>query len=172
MLSRRSTKLNHVLTSDVRENILNSGEQTMFITVVMWLNPFAFQYSPKGFGNIEVRRVRRQIEYMETSFFPSFKASFDLATFVYAGVIQYHNSLFDDTKREVFHKFYKAFGIDAFLSSESVVDTITVYHSEDVESSALVYRNAKILVLEFPCIRNISFCANVTFVSIVEVNES
>ena len=62
MLSRRSTELNHVLFPDVRENGLNSGEQAMFISVVVWLNPFTFQYSPKSFGDIEVRGIWREIE--------------------------------------------------------------------------------------------------------------
>lgn len=144
----------------------------MFISVVMWLYPFSFQYSPEGFSNIEVRGIRRQIEYVKPSLLPSFKTILDLATFVDAGVIQYHNCLLGDTKREALHKFYKSVGIDAFLSAESVVNTVTVYHAEDVESSAFVYRNAKILIFKFPSIRHISFCANVAFVTEVEVDTS
>ena len=172
MLSRRSTEMNHILTSDIGENILNSGEQTMFISVVMWLNPFAFQYSPKSFGNIEVRRIWRQIEYMETSFFPSFKTILDFAAFVDAGVVQYHNSLFGYTEREVFHKFYKSVGIDTFLGGEAVINTVAVYHAEDVEPSAFVYGNAKLFVFEFPRIWYIAFRANVAFVTIIQVNET
>ena len=172
MLSRRSTELNHILIPDVRENILNSGEQTMFISVVMWLNPFAFQYSPKSLGNIEVRGICRQIEYMETSFFPSFKTILDFSTFVHTGVIQYHNSLFGDSKREVFHEFHKLVGIYTFLSGEAVINAVAVYHTEYVEPSAFVYGNAKLFVFEFPCIWHISFRANVAFVTIIQVNET
>lgn len=49
MLSRRSTELNHVLFPDVRENGLNSGEQAMFISVVVWLNPFTLSIFAKEF---------------------------------------------------------------------------------------------------------------------------
>ncbi len=172
MLSRRSTELNHVLSSDVGEDVLYSGEQTMFISVVMWLNPFAFQYSPKSLGNIEMRRIWRQIEYMETSFFPSFKTILDFATFVDAGVIQNHNSLFGDSKREVVHEFYKLVGVDIVLSGEAVIHAVAVYHTEDVEPSAFVYGNAKLLVFEFPRIGYIPFCTNMAFITIIEVNET
>lgn len=172
MLSRRSTELDHILISDVREDILNSGEQTLFISVIMWLNPFAFQYSPKSLGNIEMRRIRRQIEYVETSLFPPFKTILDLAAFMDAGVIQYHNSLFGDSKREVFHKFYKLVGVYTFLRGEAMINAVTVYHAEDVEPSAFVYWNAKLFVLEFPRIGYIPFCAYMAFVTVIQINKT
>ena len=64
MLSRRPTEINYVLFANVRENILYDGEQSMLISIVIWLYPFPFQYTPKGFGDIEVRGVRREIEYV------------------------------------------------------------------------------------------------------------
>ena len=70
MLSRRSTEINHVLFANVGEDVFYGGEQAMFITIVMRLNPFPFQYSPKSFGDVEVRGVRREIEYVEASVLP------------------------------------------------------------------------------------------------------
>lgn len=73
MLSRRSTKFNRVLFADAGENVFHNGEQAMFITIVKRLYPLAFQISPKRFCDVEMRGVRRKIEYMETPFFPSLK---------------------------------------------------------------------------------------------------
>ena len=117
MLSRRSTGINHVLFANVRENVFYGGEQSMFISIVMWLYPFPFQYTPKSFGDIEVRGVRRKIEYVETSFFPSLKAVLDLAALVYSGVIQNDHGLFADARRETLHKFNEPAGVYVLLGS-------------------------------------------------------
>lgn len=172
MLNRRSTKINRVLLSDISEDVLNSGKQAMLCSVVVRLNPFSLQNSPKRFGDIEMRGIRRKIEYVETSLFPSFEAFLYFATLVNTGVIQYDNSLLVDCQREVFHKFYELVGVDVFLRGEAMIDAVAVYHSEEVEPAAFECRDKKILILKFPCVRNISFCTDMTFVTVIEVNET
>lgn len=54
MLSRRSTEFNHVLIADAGEYVFYGSKQAMFITIVMWLYPLAFQNSPKRFRDVEV----------------------------------------------------------------------------------------------------------------------
>ena len=139
MLSRRSTEINHVLFANVGENVFYGGEQTMFIFIVMWLYPFPLQYPPKSFGDIEVRGIRRKIEYLEASFLQSLKTVLYLAALVDRGFIQNDHSLLADTKREVLHKFDKSIGVYVLLCSETMIDTIAVNHPEDIESSAFIY---------------------------------
>ena len=172
MLSRRSTEINHVLFANVGENIFNGGEQAMFISIVMWLYPFPFQYPPKGFGDIKVRGIRRKIEYVEASFLPSLKTVLYLAALVDRRVIQNDHSLLADAKREVLHKFNEPVRVYVLLCSETMIDTIAVNHSEDVESSAFVYGHTEILILEFPRIRHISFGAYMAFITVIQVNET
>ncbi len=172
MLSRRSTEINHVLFANVGENVFYGGEQSMFISIVMWLYPFSFQYTPKSFGDIEVRGVRRKIEYVETSVLPSLNTLLYLAALVDSGVIQNDYGLLADAKREVFHKFDEPVGVYVLLGGETMVNTIAVNHSEDVESSAFVYGHTEILIFEFPCIRHISFGAYMTFITIIQINET
>lgn len=172
MLSRRSTEIDSVLFANVREDFFYGGEQTMFISIVMWLYPFPFHYAPKSFGDIEMWGVRRKIEYVETSFFPSMKAVFNLAALVDCGVIQNDHGLFVDAKREVLHKFDKPVGVYVLLCGETMIDTIAVNHSEDVESAAFIYGHTEILILEFPCIRHISFGAHMAFITIIQINEA
>ena len=75
MLSHRSTDINRVLFANAGENAFYGGEQSMFIPIEMWLYPFTFQNLPKRFRDVEMRGIRRKIEYMETPFFPSLKTS-------------------------------------------------------------------------------------------------
>ena len=107
MLSHSFTEINRVLLINDGENLLYGGEQSMFISIVMWLYPFSFHYTPKSFGDIEVRGIRREMKYVEASFLPSLKTVLYLAALVDRGVIQNDHSLLADAKREVLYKFYK-----------------------------------------------------------------
>ena len=53
-----------------------------------------------------------------------------------------------------------------------MVNAITVNHSEDVESTAFIYRHTEVLIFEFPCIRHISFGAYMAFITEIQINES
>ena len=172
MLSRRSTEINHVLIADAKEYVFNGGKQAMFISIVMRLYPLTFQDSPKRFRDVEVWRVRREREYMESPIFPSLKTLLYLTAFVNRGVIQNDYCLFVDAKREILHKFDKSVGVYVLLGGKTMIYAVAVYHSEDIEPSAFVNRDAVILVLEFPCIRHISFGAYVAFITVIKVNES
>lgn len=170
MLSCRSIEINHVLFSNAGENLFYGGEQALFISIEMWLYPLSLQYTPKSLGDVEVRRIRSKIEYMEASVFPSRKTFLYLAALVGGGIVQNHHSLPGDSEREVFHKFDKLVGVYVLGGGEAVVYAVTVNHSEDVESAASVNRHTEILVLEFPCVRHISFRAYMAFVTVVKVN--
>lgn len=118
MLSRGPTEINQVLFSNVGENVFYGGEQSMLISIVMWLYPFPFHYTPKGFGDIEVRGVRREMEYMETSVLPSLKAVLHLTALVDSVVVQNDYGLFADAKREAFHKIDEPVGVYIILSGK------------------------------------------------------
>ena len=171
MLSRRSTEIDRVLFANAGEDVFYGGEQSMFISIVMRLYPLTLQDSPKRFRDVEMRGVRREIEYMETPFLPSLKTVLYLTAFVNCGVIQNDHCLFADAEREILHKFDEPVGVYVLLGGETMIYAVAVYHSEDIESSAFVNGDAVILVLEFPCIRHISFGAYVAFITVIKVNE-
>lgn len=172
MLSRRSTEINHVLFTNVGEDVFYGGEQGVFISVVMRLYPFPLHYSPESFSDVEVWGIRREIEYVETSVLPSLKTVLYLAALVYGRVVENHNGLFRDSEGEAFHEFYKPVGVYVFGGCEAVVNAVAVYHSEDVEPAALVDRHTEILILEFPCIRHISFGTYMAFITVIKINET
>lgn len=166
MLSRRSTEINHVLFANVGEDVFYGGEQSVLISIVMWLNPFPFQYPPESFGDIEVRGVRREIEYVESSVFPSLKTVPHLAAPVDSGVVQHHHCFLCNVEGEVFHIFDEPVGVYVFCGCESVVNAVAVYQPEDVEPAAFVDGHTVILILEFPGIRHISFGAYMAFITV------
>ena len=144
----------------------------MFISIVMRLYPFAFQNPPKRFRDVEVRRVRREIEYMESTLFPSLKTLLYLTAFVNRGVVQNDHRFFADAEREVVHEFDESVGVYILLSGETMVNAVAVNHSEYVEPTAFVNGHAVILVLEFPCIGHVSFGTYMAFITVIKVNEA
>ena len=38
---------------------IDSIEEVLLGYIVLWANPFAFQYPPQGFGNVEMWRIWR-----------------------------------------------------------------------------------------------------------------
>lgn len=172
MLSRRSTEIDSVLFANAGENVFYGVEQSMFISIVMRLYPFAFQNPPKRFRDVEVRRVRREIEYMESTLFPSLKTLLYLTAFVNRGVVQNDHRFFADAEREVVHEFDESVGVYILLSGETMVNAVAVNHSEYVEPAAFVNGHAVILVLEFPCIGHVSFGTYMAFITVIKVNEA
>ena len=115
MLSRRSTEIDRVLFANAGEDFFYGVEQSMFISIVMRLYPLTLQDSPKRFRDVEMRGVRREIEYMEPPILPSLKTVLYLTAFVNCGVVQNDHSLFADAKREILHKFDKSVGVYVLL---------------------------------------------------------
>ena len=109
---------------------------------------------------------------MEASFLPSLKTVLYLAALVDSGVIRNDHGFFADSKREVFHKFDESIGVYVLLGGKSMIIAVTVNHTEDIESSTLIYGHTEILIFEFPCIRHISFGAYMTFITVIKVNDA
>ena len=172
MLRSRSTEIDYVLFANAGDNIFHDGEQAMFISIVMRLYPLAFQNSPKRFRDVKMRGVWREMEYLESPFFPSLNTGLYLAALVDGGVVKDYHSLLRDAERKVVHKFDESVGVYVLLGGETVINAVAVNHSEDIEPSAFVNGDAEILIPEFPCIRHISFGAYVAFITVIEINET
>ncbi len=80
----------HIQTSDVVQDIVNGAEQSVGGLVVLRLYPLPLQYSPQGLGDVEMRRIWRKIEYVESSLFPFLYALLHLGAPVHAGVVDDH----------------------------------------------------------------------------------
>lgn len=62
-------------------------KQCFTIEVIYRIKSFFFELSPKRFGNIRMRRIRRQICNKESSLLPVENPLFDDSRFMYAGIV-------------------------------------------------------------------------------------
>ena len=88
------------------------------------------------------------------SVLPSLNTVLHLAALEDNVVIPNDHGLFTYAKREAFHKFDEPVGVYVIFSGETMVNAISVNHSEDVGSAAFIYRHTEVLIFEFPRIRH------------------
>ena len=169
MSCRRSTEIDEVLLSDIRENIIDPLEEALLCGIVMRRNPLSFQDSPYCFRDVEMRGVRREIEYKESPFIPSPKTCLHLLAFMYGGIVDHQHRRLGHGHGESVHKFDELIGIYGFCSGETVVAAVSVNHPEDVEPSLLQGGDNACLVREDPAIRHITFGTDMALVSEIKV---
>jgi len=121
--------------------------------------PFTFEYSPKDFCDIQIRRIWWQEEKKQPSFFQN-RSKFPYEfTSVYLDIIQYEESIFLYPERNSIKKICNLVGGDTFSRTESLIAVVTVYHAEYIQSERLLGRDKNILSSELPSIGHISFRA-------------
>lgn len=147
-------------------------EKCVFTYIVHWPDPFSFQYSPECFSNVQMWRIRWKIEKEQSSFLP------DRPQFTYfmiamdGGIVQYNKCVLTDAKGENIEKASNFICGDTFISGKSLIMVLTIYHSENIEPCDSLGWNAYLLPWQLPAIWNVSFGANMAFISIVEGNTS
>lgn len=128
--------------------------------IVCRSEPFAFEYAPKGFCYVQMRRGRRQEEKKQSSFFPDWpEFSHELAS-VYPSVVQDDKSVLLYPERKAVKEVCDFIGNDVFSRTETVITIVAVYHAEYIESKRLLRRDKDIFSWELPAIRHISFRAD------------
>lgn len=140
--------------------------------IIHWSEPFAFEYSPKRFCDIEVRTIWREKEYEQASLLPNGTKFLHKFASVYACIVKHYKCIFADTHRQSVKEVCYSVSRHVLRCGEPLISVVTVYHTEEIESEASFRRNVYILSTELPAIRHITFCADMTFVSVVEVNET
>ncbi len=73
--SDKFRKVNLATTAKSRQISICSIEERVGGVIVAWLYALTFHDSPYSLGNIEVRRVRRQKEEVQSSAFPKLLSS-------------------------------------------------------------------------------------------------
>ncbi len=137
--------------------------------IVRRSDPFSFEYAPKGLCNIQMRRIWRQEEKKQPSFFPygsEFPYEF---TSMYSGIIQYKKSVFLHLEGKAVKKVCCFISSDTFCRIETLITVVAVYHAEYIQPERLLRRDKNIFSPELPAIGDISFRAYMTFISEVKV---
>lgn len=131
--------------------------------IICWSELFAFEYAPKGFCYVQIRRVRRQEEKKQSSFFPDWPEFSHELTSVYPSVVQDDKSVLLYPERKPVKEVCNFIGSDVFSRAETVITIVAVYHAEDIESKRLLRRDKDFFLWELPAMRHISFRADMAF---------
>ena len=138
--------------------------------VVLRTNPFALQHSPKRLCDIQMRRVWRQIEEVESTTLPYGSHLLYGATPVDTCVVKH-----DDnvpcllSERHPVKEVRHLVGGHALTRGETFVFVVSRCHAENVEPCNLLGRDKDVLVPELPPVGHVSFGADVAFIGVVEV---
>ena len=155
--------------SNCRQSPVGGIKQGLCGHIVRRSEPFAFEYAPQCFRNVQMRGVWGQEEKEQSSLFPNGpKPAYEFAP-VYLGVVQYEESLFPYPERKPVKEIRDLASRDAFSRTETLIVTVAVYHAEDVQPEVFLGRDIDLLSLELPAVLHISFSAYMTFISEVEV---
>ncbi len=145
-------------------------EKRVCTRIVLRSDPFSFQYPPKCFRNIQVRRIWWQIEEKKSSFLPYGSQIPYFIISMNRCIIKHHKRVFEYMQGKCIEEIHDLVGVDTFGCGESLILVLFVNHSEDVEPCASLRCNAHILTRHLPTVRNISFGTNMALIGIVQGN--
>ena len=138
--------------------------------VVLRTYPLAFQHAPQGLRDVEMRRIRREIEEEKPSAFPNGSHLLHDAAAVDAGVVKHDDGVplpgpegkhVEEVRQPVCG--YAAPRCEAFVS------VVPCGHAEYVESGYLLGWDVDILTLELPSVRDVALGADMALVGIIKV---
>lgn len=147
-------------------------EECVSRCIVLWPDPFPFHHPPKGFYNIQMRGVWRNIEYKESSFFPDGTHVSDYCVSVHACIVEYNKCFFVESEGELFEETGDFSGINGFTCTEAFKSVVTVGHPKDIESFGFFRWYIYVFSWKLPSVRDVAFGTDMGFIAIEEVNLS
>lgn len=161
-----------VSVSNSVQNLVGGIEECACVNIMAWLDPFCFEDSPQCLGNIQMRRVWREVEYIETALSPFLNHLLHPATCVDARIVKNDEGRSCNCQREFVDKIRHILSLYTLTACKAMIDIVPAYHAENIESGRFHGRHKDILSGELPAIRDISLCADMALVSEVKINES
>lgn len=162
-------EINPMSFSHIRQTSIKCVCKIVFIKIIGWVEPLFLEFAPKGFRNIQMWRIRRQKEQIQTSFLPvrySFLYDFSL---VYSGIIQYYKGCTSDFKRKLLQKLQNKLRVYIFLRNLIPISALPADNPQAVKLIGFACQKADILIGKLPAVRNITFTANVRFIPVIKV---
>ena len=162
-------KIDIKFISDRRQSPIGSIKHGICGHVVRRSEPFAFEYAPQCFRNVQMWGIWGQEEKEQYSLFPNRpKLAYEFAP-VYFSIIQYEESLFPYPERKSVKEIRDLAGRYAFSRTETLIVIVAVYYAEDAQSEDFLGRDKDILSPELPAVRHVSFRAHMALVYEVKV---
>ena len=165
-------KVDIKFSSDRSQSPVGSIQQGFCRHIVRRPKPFALEYAPQCFRDVQMWGVWRQEKKEQSSLFPHGPKFVYEFAFVYFSVVQYEESLFSYPERKPVEEICNLVGRDAFSRTETLIVIVAVYHAEDVQPEDFLGRDKDVFPPEQPAVRHISFRAYMAFVPEVKVYEA
>lgn len=165
-------KINIQFRTDRSQRSVSSIEHGIRGKIIGRSEPFALEYPPQSFSNIQMWGIWRQKEEKKPTLFPYLPESGKQLSAIYACVVKNHKRIFLDTERESVKEINNFVCRNALICGKSFITVVSVNHSENVEPVSSLRWDKYILTAELPAIRHISLCANMTFITEIKVNQS
>ncbi len=161
-------KLNIQFTSQVGQTSIDRIE-CILVEVIFRIQPFFLQLSPKGLGNVQMRRIRRKKKNEQSSILPILNTLLHCLRFMYTCIIQYNECFLGYCKGKIFQMFYDKVRIYVLFGCDPPTLVLSAYKSKAVEFIGLFGKNADILTRKLPTVRHIAFTAHMGFIPIKKV---
>ena len=162
--------LNKQVISDIRQCPVGSIEEAVSARIVLWPDPFAFQHSPQGLCDIQVRGVWRQEENVKSPVFPYRSELPNPSVAMYGGIVQHDECLLAYSEGEVIEESDDLAGRHPLRCSESLIPVASGNHTEDVEPCNSLGRNVHVLSFKLPSVGDVPFGTGMALVTIKEIN--
>lgn len=164
--------INGILCSDTIQDSMGSIKERVGINVMGGFEPFGFEDSPQSLGNVEMWRIRRKKEDIETSLFPFINRFLHSAPGVDTGIVKNNECRSLNCFGKVIYELCYILSLYTLTACKTVIYIIAVNHTKDVKPGRFHGWHKDILSGKLPSIRDISLCANMAFVSKEKVNKS
>lgn len=150
------------------QSSIRSVKQGICGDIIRRSEPFAFEYAPKSFRNVQMWRIWRQEEKKQSPCFPNRSEVFHEFGPVHFSIVQYEKSILLYPEGNLVKEICHFIGGDTFGRIETLIVVVAVYHTEYIQSERLLRGDKDIFSSELPAIRHISFRAYMAFVSEVK----
>ncbi len=179
MLSKQSKSsyimriVNKERCADRSQSSVGSIEERVGGLVVLRSYPLALEYTPQCLRNVEVRRVRREVEEEHPSAFPNGHHPLHGFAAVDAGVVKHDDSAPSPwPKGQPAEEVGQLVGGYASPRCEAFVSVVPCGHAEYVDTRYLLGRDMDFLSRKLPSVWDVAFRADVALVRIVEAYPS
>ena len=158
--------------SHISQGPVCSVEQIVFANVILRLYPFALEYSPERFRDVQMWGVWGKKEDEKSSLLPNLPMAHDFLCPVNLCIVKHDNGFLADAERQIIKILNDFVRVDGFSCGKPVIVGIPVDDAKAIEPGLLIGRDVIILSLELPPIRHIAAGAYMGFISVIKVNET
>ena len=165
--------VNEEYCSDGSQGPVGGVEEGISGLVVLRSYPLALEYAPQRLGDVEVRRVRREVEEEKPSALPNGPHLLHGLASVDAGVVKHDDGVpFPRFEGQPVEEVGQLVGGYAAPRGEAFVSVVPCGHAEYIEAGYFLGRDVDVLFRELPSVGDIALGANMALVGIVEVYPS